>query len=177
MNAHYNYFRDYSPETGRYIESDPIGLEGGLNTFGYVEATPLTKSDPEGKQAYGPFGFDPSAGSVSSGESLMAAQGSLGLGVSSTDICVQNCLAWKTINLLLVDPVDISLRLYLGKQAISGNVKKAFYAQAARKRWGKFNNRFLLPIQLTRALFECRQECECQRWKPTPYKTQSFSIR
>jgi len=24
-NLHYNYFRDYSPEIGRYIESDPIG--------------------------------------------------------------------------------------------------------------------------------------------------------
>ena len=33
---HYNYFRDYDPELGRYIESDPIGLLGGLNTFGYV---------------------------------------------------------------------------------------------------------------------------------------------
>ncbi|MDG4552135.1 MAG: RHS repeat-associated core domain-containing protein [Candidatus Contendobacter sp.] len=27
---HYNYFRDYDPQTGRYIQSDPIGLERGL---------------------------------------------------------------------------------------------------------------------------------------------------
>ncbi|HCG0913789.1 TPA: RHS repeat domain-containing protein, partial [Pseudomonas aeruginosa] len=33
---HYNYFRDYDPETGRYVESDPIGLAGGLNTLGYA---------------------------------------------------------------------------------------------------------------------------------------------
>ncbi|QDR37123.1 RHS repeat-associated core domain-containing protein, partial [Pseudomonas aeruginosa] len=33
---HYNYFRDYDPETGRYVESDPIGLRGGVNTVGYV---------------------------------------------------------------------------------------------------------------------------------------------
>ncbi len=40
----YNYFRDYDPSLGRYIESDPIGLGGGLNTFGYVDE----KSDPRG---------------------------------------------------------------------------------------------------------------------------------
>lgn len=45
---HYNYFRDYDPETGRYVESDPIGLDGGLNTFGYVEGNPLVKTDPLG---------------------------------------------------------------------------------------------------------------------------------
>ncbi len=45
---HYNYFRDYNPSTGRYIESDPIGLKGGLNTYVYVEADPLTRIDPDG---------------------------------------------------------------------------------------------------------------------------------
>ena len=45
---HYNYFRDYDPQVGRYTESDPIGLKGGLSTFAYVGDNPLGFSDPLG---------------------------------------------------------------------------------------------------------------------------------
>lgn len=45
---HYNYFRDYNPATGRYIQSDPIGLRGGINTYNYVESNPLISYDSEG---------------------------------------------------------------------------------------------------------------------------------
>src|SRR6185503_10947057 len=45
---HYNYFRDYDPGIGRYIESDPIGLRGGLNPFDYVWSSPFSWTDPLG---------------------------------------------------------------------------------------------------------------------------------
>lgn len=44
----YNYFRDYDPQTGRYIESDPIGLAGGRNTYIYVKDNPLSRTDRRG---------------------------------------------------------------------------------------------------------------------------------
>jgi len=47
----YNYFRDYDPTLGRYIESDPIGLEAGVNTFGYVMGNPVLNNDSYGLTA------------------------------------------------------------------------------------------------------------------------------
>jgi RHS repeat-associated protein len=44
----YNYFRDYDPTTGRYIESDPIGLKGGVNNYSYVLGNSLRYIDPLG---------------------------------------------------------------------------------------------------------------------------------
>jgi len=47
-DTNYNYFRSYDTESGRYIQSDLIGLSGGLNTYGYVGGSPLRFIDPYG---------------------------------------------------------------------------------------------------------------------------------
>lgn len=51
VGAFYNYFRDYNPATVRYVESNPIGLQGGINTYGYAFGSPLMYFDPDGLTA------------------------------------------------------------------------------------------------------------------------------
>jgi RHS repeat-associated protein len=45
---YYNYFRDLDPQTGRYVESDPIGLGSDVNTYAYALNRPVSLGDPTG---------------------------------------------------------------------------------------------------------------------------------
>lgn len=54
---HHNYFRDYDPATGRYIQSDPLKMDSSVNYYIYAQQNPLIHVDPTGEIALSAGGF------------------------------------------------------------------------------------------------------------------------
>ncbi len=90
----YNYFRTYNPSVGRYIQSDPIGLRGGINTYAYVNANPLIGIDPLGLVgASAQFGYQAAAYMFIGGFSVTGG-GIAGGGTEGAGVCsfIQVCM-------------------------------------------------------------------------------------
>lgn len=51
---HYDFFRYYEPDAGRFVNQDPIGLEGGFNVYQFA---PNAQDwiDPSGNIAFVPI--------------------------------------------------------------------------------------------------------------------------
>lgn len=49
----HNGFRDYEAATGRYLQSDPVGLAAGASTYGYANGSPMRRTDAAGLQSVG----------------------------------------------------------------------------------------------------------------------------
>ncbi|UMZ10637.1 RHS repeat protein [Pseudomonas sp. MPFS] len=78
----YNYYRDYDANLGRYVQRDPIGLRGGLNTYIYAESNPLRYLDAYGLNSNGSiFVYGPGGGG--------AAVGGAVLGIGAIEIILQ----------------------------------------------------------------------------------------
>ena len=60
----YNYFRYYDPEVGRYINSDPIGISGGINQYSYALQNPVNNADPFGLKSMSSTGSSGSSGGL-----------------------------------------------------------------------------------------------------------------
>ncbi len=90
--THYNFHRDYRPNAGRYVQSDPIGLGGGLGFYLYADNTPLIHIDslglsPAGMGGRGAMALQAAADAIDHGK--------CGWWPYSPECQGQKCVLWR----------------------------------------------------------------------------------
>lgn len=78
---YYNYHRDYDPALGRYDQTDPVGLKGGIDPYAYVGDNPIVRADLTGLWQVTIGAGDGIAGLITFG--LNSGQWNFGVGVGA----------------------------------------------------------------------------------------------
>jgi RHS repeat-associated protein len=89
-----NYARDYDPAVGRYVEPDPIGLDGGIDPYRYVADNPVSLIDPLGlvdPHRYAPKPTMPDNGNILPGFTKQDQVCSFPFGFYNSYPCLKQC--------------------------------------------------------------------------------------
>ncbi|WP_338339866.1 RHS repeat-associated core domain-containing protein [Xanthomonas euvesicatoria] len=136
-----NYFRDYDAAAGRYGQSDPIGLRGGLNSYSYANSRPFFSSDPFGLRAPFPqesafigalFGSNFDTASLD----IQQASGSRGSSLRGSNV--------KLPRSLFIDG-DIGKGIDLNKVEARSTFAHEVFHVWQRRRGAKVTSRLILP--------------------------------
>jgi RHS repeat-associated protein len=122
-----NVNRDYDPLVGKYVESDPIGLKGGINTYRYAADRPVATIDPTGLVIRGTGLTDDQWNQVQAAESAIRGQLSKACSCQrdGSSSCIPCDLVSKLTSVLGSSTVNFAeMPGYCGSGGVGGNSLK-----------------------------------------------------